>query len=191
MSYAGLRVSRLEVTRAQYAAFDPKYAFPAGTGNYPASAIGFEQAQAYAAWLATTTSEGWRLPNASETVLLYGSPERHGGAEPTIDARGEENTLDRWAGYSPNPEDVARLRETAAALGGDAPLLTEVGRFRGRGEGEKVFDLGGNVAEWTLAADGTGALAGGSADLPAGATGPSASAGPAYRGFRVVAGPAK
>ena len=67
--------------------------------------------------------------------------------------------------------------------------MKEVGRFGGRGETAKVFDLGGNVAEWTVGPDGTGVLAGGSADLPARATGPSAKAGEGYRGFRVVATP--
>ncbi len=101
----------------------------------------------------------------------------------------DENTLDYWAGYAPSPEDAARLRDQAAALGGEAPLLKEVGQFRGRGKGETVFDLGGNVAEWTVGADGAGVLAGGSADHPAGATGPSAKAGEPYRGLRVVATP--
>ena len=78
-------------------------------------------------------------------------------------------------------------REGGGARRG-APLLEEEGRHAGRGEGQKVYDLGGNVAEWTVGADGKGALAGGSADLPAGTVGPSTSAGEAYRGFRVVKG---
>ncbi|MCG6919906.1 MAG: prolyl oligopeptidase family serine peptidase [Acidobacteria bacterium] len=190
VEYSGLRVSRFEVTRAQYAAFDRKYTFPAGTGNHPANGISVEQAKGYAAWLAEVTGEPWRIPGASEARLLYGHadtvPADEVGRAPT-DA---ENTLDHWAGYPPNPEDAARLLEEAAsALTGPAPLLTEVGQFRGRGTGERVYDLGGNAAEWTLAADGSGVLAGGSADRPAGASGPSAAAGEAYRGFRVVATP--
>jgi dipeptidyl aminopeptidase/acylaminoacyl peptidase len=185
----GLRVSRFEVTRAQYAAFDPGYAFPTGTGNYPASGITFGQAKAYAAWLAEQTGEPWRLPGPTEAEALYRADPTDSPAEAgdTEDAHDDENTLDRWAGYPPNPEDAARLREKAAALGGPAPLLMEVGRFRGRGPGEPVYDLGGNAAEWTVGEDGSGVLAGGSADLPQGATGPSAAAGEAYRGFRVVA----
>ncbi len=179
VEYSGLRVGRFEVTRAQFAAFENKYPVPAGTGNHPASGITFEQARAYAAWLSTKTSTVWRLPNAAEAALLY--------EVPASNARRDENTLDRWAGYAPNPEDGTRLREAAAALGGDAPLLSEVGRFGGQGEGDRIFDLGGNVAEWTSGPDGTGLLAGGSVDLPAGATGSSPSADPAYRGFRVVA----
>jgi dipeptidyl aminopeptidase/acylaminoacyl peptidase len=175
-AHEGLRMGRFEVTRAQYAAFDPKSRFAPGTGNLPASGITFEQAKAYAAWLSRLTGEPWRLPGVSEVKDLYDA------------AKDEENTLDRWAGYAPNPEDAARLRQKAAELGGPAPLLEEVGRHKGRGDGEKVYDLGGNVAEWAVGADGKGVLVGGSADLPAGATGPSVSAGEAYRGFRVVAG---
>jgi dipeptidyl aminopeptidase/acylaminoacyl peptidase len=188
VEYSGLRVSRFEVTRAQYAAFDPKSTFPAGTGNYPAHGITFEQATAYAAWLAEETGTPWRLPTAAEAQELYRWP-TPGDESPNEERRSGENTLDRWAGYAPNPDDAARLREKAAALDGPAPLLSEVGRFRGRGAYEKVYDLGGNVAEWTSGTDGNGVLAGGSADLPAGASGPSATAGEAYRGIRVVATP--
>ena len=188
VAYGGLRVSRFEVTRAQYAAFDAEYRYPAGTGNHPASGLTFEQAKAYAAWLATTTGEPWRLPGVAEAKTLYGeTPAPDAGATEEETTRDEENTLDRWAGYAPSPEDAARLREKASALGGTAPLLTEVGLFQGRGQESKVYDLGGNAAEWTVGADGTGVLAGGSADLPAGASDPSERAGEAYRGFRVVA----
>ena len=158
VEYSGLRVGRFEVTRAQFAAFENKYPVPAGTGNHPASGITFEQARAYAAWLSTKTSTVWRLPNAAEAALLY--------EVPASNARRDENTLDRWAGYAPNPEDGTRLREAAAALGGDAPLLSEVGRFGGQGEGDRIFDLGGNVAEWTSGPDGTGLLAGGQRRSP-------------------------
>jgi dipeptidyl aminopeptidase/acylaminoacyl peptidase len=191
VSHAGLQVSRFEVTRAQYAAFDPKYQFPVGTGNYPANGITFDQAKAYAQWLAEATGTPWRLPSVSEGEALYPVPEdrRAHRKKDKKAQRSEENTLDRWAGYAPNPEDAARLREKASALEGTAPLLAEVGRFRGGGGDTGIYDLGGNVAEWTVAEDGTGVLSGGSADLPAGASGPSAEAGEAYRGFRVVATP--
>jgi dipeptidyl aminopeptidase/acylaminoacyl peptidase len=175
--HKGVRLGRFEVTRAQYAAFDPESPVPPGGENQPASGISFEQAQAYVAWLASFTGEPWRLPRQAEVEEYY------------QEAQADENTLDRWAGYSPSPEDAARLRAVAAGLGGAAPLLEEVGRHPGRGEGKNVYDLGGNLAEWVVGADGRGRLLGGSADQPAGATGPSARAGEAYRGFRVVVAP--
>jgi formylglycine-generating enzyme required for sulfatase activity len=82
-------VARFEVTRAQYAAFDPKQSVAPGAGNLPAAGATFEQAKAYAEWLASLTGERWRLPSAEEAKTLYGGD------------RAGENTLDR-AGYEPN-----------------------------------------------------------------------------------------
>ena len=176
VKYQGLEIGRFEVTRAQYAAFDKNYKVDAGTENYPASGITFENAQAYGAWLAKTTGENYRLGTETEMEPLYKS------------AKGGENTLDYWAGYSPNPEDAGRLQAKIKELGGAAPLLREVGSFKGLGEGELVFDLGGNVAEWTEGKDGKGKILGGSADRPGDAKQPGTTAAAAYIGFRVVKG---
>jgi dipeptidyl aminopeptidase/acylaminoacyl peptidase len=174
VKHQGLMIGRFEVTRAQYALFDKSYKFEPGTDNYPANCVTFEKAQAYCAWLSKQTGQTYRLPNADESNTLY---------EGTSAA---ENTLDYWAGYAVNPEDSARLRDKIKELGGAAPLLKEVGSFKGAGKEEFVFDLGGNVAEWTVAKDGKGKIMGGSADLPAdpklGKRQPAAE----YIGFRVV-----
>ncbi|MGH9702321.1 MAG: prolyl oligopeptidase family serine peptidase [Candidatus Acidiferrales bacterium] len=175
--YGDLEVGRFEVTRAQYAAFDKAYKFAPGTENYPASAIPFEKAKAYAAWLADMTAEAFRLPTEQEGAKLY-SP------------RAGENTLDYWAGYTLNPEDAHRLEEKVSELTGNAPLLKEVGSFSPAGveSGALVFDLGGNVAEWVTTQDGAGKTMGGSADR---ASDPKARYAPAdilYTGFRVVRG---
>lgn len=177
VKYQGLEIGRFEVTRAQYAAFDKNYKVDPGTENYPANGITFENAQAYCAWLAKTTGEAYRLGAEAEMEAIYKS------------AKGGENTLDYWAGYSPNPEDTARLQSKIKELGGGAPLLREVGSFRGVGEGELVFDLGGNVAEWVVSKDGHGRILGGSADRPADGKQLEAAPDPAYVGFRVVKGP--
>jgi hypothetical protein len=177
VTHEGRRVSRFEVTRAQYAAFDRGYRFEAATANWPASGISYEKAAAYAAWLAAATGEPWRLPRVDELEDLYAA------------AGEDENTLDAWAGYPPNPEDAAKLREKAGSLGGPAPLLEEVGRRAGAGENGDVYDVGGNVAEWATGADGRGVLVGGSADRPAKSPGLGSSAGEAYRGIRVIAAP--
>ncbi len=168
-------LGRFEVTRAQYDAFDKDYKVTPGTENYPANGITFEQAQAYCKWLSDLTGETYRLPTEAESADWYKN-------------RAGENTLDYWAGYTPNPEDAKRLEDKVNELAGDAPLLLEVGRFSGQGdEGQElVFDLGGNVAEWVTTASGAGKTVGGSADRPAD---PAASAEPAeaaYTGFRVV-----
>jgi dipeptidyl aminopeptidase/acylaminoacyl peptidase len=174
-----LEIGRFEVTRAQFAEYDKTYKIEPGTENYPANGITLEQAKAYAAWLAKTTNQAWRVPNKSEVESYY---ERKEG----------ENTLDYWAGYSLNPEDTARLAKKIAELTGSAPLLKPVGSFPGQGkeDEELIFDLGGNVAEWALLPDGKGEALGGSADQPTDSRAshqPSA----AYVGFRVVRGMAK
>jgi dienelactone hydrolase len=177
VQYQGMQLGRFEVTRAQYAVFDKNYRVEPGTENYPASAISFSSAQAYCAWLSKTTGENFRLGKVEELESIY------------KEAHANENTLDYWAGYNVNPDDAARLREKIGELGGAPPLLKEVGSFAGRGEGEPVFDLGGNVAEWAVSKDGSGVLLGGSADQPSDPFSRESVAGPSYTGFRVVKGP--
>ena len=174
-----LSIGCMEVTRAQYAAFDPKSRFGPTTANFPMNGVPLENAQAYAKWLSRLTKDTWRIPYEDEVKSLY-------------EKRDGENTLDYWAGYAPNPEDAAKLREAAKKLNGTAPLLKEVGSFHGQGKDdeEPIYDLGGNVAEWVLTRDGKGKVVGGSADCPAD---PKANCTPApeYVGFRVVRGEAK
>ncbi|MGA9593724.1 MAG: hypothetical protein WBS18_11550, partial [Candidatus Acidiferrales bacterium] len=71
-----------------------------------------------------------------------------------------------------------------------APLLREVGSFAPDSDDDRepIFDLGGNVAEWVVAADGTGKTLGGSADRPADPEARYRLADPKYTGFRVVLG---
>jgi dipeptidyl aminopeptidase/acylaminoacyl peptidase len=178
--HGDLEAGRFEVTRAQYAAFDKSYTFSPGTENYPANAISFDKAKAYAAWLSDMTAEPFRLPTEDEGTQLFAD-------------RAGENTLDYWAGYTLNPEDAQRLESKIAELNGAAPLLREVGSFAGAGgEGEElIFDLGGNVAEWVVTKDGEGRTMGGSADR---ASDPKARYAPAdilYTGFRVIRGASK
>ena len=170
-----IEIGRFEITRAQFAAFDKDYKFDAGTENYPANGITLEHAQAYCKWLSELTAETYRLPKESETADFY-------------KVRGGENTLDYWAGYALNPEDTQKLEAKIKELPGDAPLLREVGSFAAEGdEGEElVFDLGGNVAEWVIAGDGSGKTLGGSADRPADGKAQYRAADSAYTGFRVV-----
>ncbi len=174
-----LEVGRFEVTRAQFAASDKKYSLEPGGENYPANGVTFEQASAYVEWLSKLTGRSWRLPTEKDATGWY-------------DKKDGENTLDYWAGYAPNPDDAGRLREKAKELGGSAPLLKSVGSFAGQGQEnqELIFDLGGNVAEWIVGADGKGKVEGGSADCPSDSRS-SCTAGPEYIGFRVVRGAAK
>ncbi len=174
VAYEDLDVGRFEITRAQFASLMPDYPVEPGTENFPASGISFEQATAYCKVLSEKTGAAYRLPNEEEAKLLYKS------------AEGSENTLDYWAGFAPNPDDAKRLAVSIATLGPAAPLLREVGMHGGRGEDMLVFDLGGNVAEWTTGKDGVAKLMGGSADQPADNRMRDPTAAGAYRGSRVV-----
>jgi dipeptidyl aminopeptidase/acylaminoacyl peptidase len=169
--YKGVTVGRFEVTRAQFAQFDPKYPLPAGTENRPA-VVTFEQARDYCKWVSQKTGAKYRLPDEKEADTIY--PDDGDG----------ENTLDYWAGYAVNPDDAARLLNELKALPGETSLLRAAGTFKGRGD-PAVFDLGGNVAEWTIGEDGKGVLRGGSADRPTDSKA-KGEAGVGYRGFRVV-----
>ncbi len=172
--YHGHEVGRFEVTRAQYATFDPSFAPAPGAENLPATGIPFARAQAYCAWLAKATGKPFRLPSTDE-------------ARDLADAAGSGgNTLDRWAGYSPTPHDRKEIEETLRAMPGEAPLLLAVGSLSGSGE-DPVFDLDGNAAEWAVGADGKGVAIGPSADRPTDPRGDDPP-GAAYIGFRVLAG---
>jgi dipeptidyl aminopeptidase/acylaminoacyl peptidase len=150
--HGNLKIGRFEVTRAQYAAFDPAYKFDPGTGNYPATGVAFDRAKAYCEWLSTTTGEKYRLGTEEEMQSL-------------LKAGKNENTLDYWAGYPLNPDDAKKLAADVQKLGAGA-LLRPVGSFAGSGE-DPLFDLGGNAAEWTVTKSGAGKVLGGSADRPA------------------------
>ncbi len=180
-----LEIGRFEVTRAQFAAFDANYKFDPGTEDYPANSITFEQAKAYSSWLAKTTGKPFRLPESVELESLVRS------------SKGNENTLDYWAGYQVNPDDAARLKKAVEELGppDKGPLLRPVGSFQPTGGDEDalIYDLGGNVAEWTVAKDGTGQVVGGSADTPSDPKIPASlrAPSPGYIGFRVFCGTSK
>ena len=173
--HEGIEVGRFEVTRAQFAAFDPTYKFASGTENFPANNISFDQAERYAAWLSQLTGAAYRLPDAAEADVLYST----GSAD--------ENTLDHWAGYKINPDDAARLSPLIAKLPGPAPLLKEVGSFNGTGDEQLVFDLGGNVAEWVTAGPARQPeVRGGSADMPVDPKIRTRQPAAEYIGFRLV-----
>ena len=77
VAYEGLQVARFEVTRAQYAAFDPKQRVAPGTGNLPASGRHVRaRRRPTRRGSPTLTGEKWRLPSAEEAKTLYGERPR-------------------------------------------------------------------------------------------------------------------
>ena len=172
--FHGMEVGRFEVTRAQFAAFDPALQVTPGSENLPLTGLSYEKARAYVAWLARTTGKPYRLPTEDEARDLAEA------------ATGSGNTLDRWAGYDPTPRDRKEIEAAIQTLPGEAPLLLPVGSLGGVGE-DPVFDLDGNAAEWATGASGKGVPVGPSADRP---TDPRSDDLPAasYVGLRVVLG---
>lgn len=179
VKHGEVELGRFEVTRAQFAEFDQGYRVEPGRENWPANGVSFERAKAYCEWLSNRTGATYRLGTVAELEEFYGK------------ADSGENTLDHWAGYTLNPDDAGRLRSKLRELGEGGPLLREVGSFKGMGDQEPIFDLGGNVAEWAIAEDGRGVPLGGSADQPADAKLQVRKPAPEYIGFRVVKEAAK
>ncbi|MGB5294318.1 MAG: prolyl oligopeptidase family serine peptidase [Thermoanaerobaculia bacterium] len=171
VDFGSLEVGRFEVTRAQYAAFDPSTEVQPGEENLPMTGVSYRKAIEYSKWLAGITGRPFRLPTASEAKKLKDIAGTSG------------NTLDRWADYSPNPEDRAAILETVAAHPG-LSLLQPVGSRAGSGH-DPIFDLDGNAAEWSTGEDGEGQAIGPSADRAKGSS-VTESPDPAYVGFRVV-----
>jgi dipeptidyl aminopeptidase/acylaminoacyl peptidase len=169
----GLHIGRFEVTRAQYAEFDSSRRVAPGKGNFPANGIDFKSSKEYAAWLTQTTGQSYRIANVNEVESLYEKAK-------------SGNTLDYWAGYSPNPEDLKRLKSAIATLEGSAPLLTKVGSIALDDDTPPLFDLKGNVAEWAIGKDGVGKLMGGAAIMPEESTDDDVLIPMEYQGLRVV-----
>jgi len=144
-------IGRFEVTRAQWAGFDPTFSIEPGTENVPVTGITFERALAYTQWLSQKTQETYRLPGKDEIPTLY---KIQGG-----------NTLDYWAGYTLNPDDYQKLLPELAKYGDQPFLLKPVASFSPLGE-NLIFDLDGNAAEWVEIAPGNGEAWGGSAERP-------------------------
>ncbi|MCA9282713.1 MAG: prolyl oligopeptidase family serine peptidase [Phycisphaerales bacterium] len=180
VEFGSVRVSRFEITNAQWAAFDGAFRYPPDMGDYPVTGVGFDRAMAYAAWLATALNEPVRLMTVDESDALADAADAWGS--------GGGNTLDYWAGYGVTPDDRERLAPVLSELRPGA-LLQRVGSMPGSGEaGVMVFDLDGNAAEWATDESGRGVITGPSADRPGDARDRRPTDDPVYVGFRVVIG---
>lgn len=106
-----------------------------GRAGYPAGSIAFAEAQKYVKWLSKTTGHKYRLPTVAEWTYAC----KAGG-----DGKVDKAQLETVAWYTKNsdekPHDVGKLKPNAWGL----------------------FDTLGNVAEWSVRADGVGVACGGS-----------------------------
>ena len=176
VKFENVEIGRFEITRAQFKAFKPDYAVLPGEENFPANDISFEEAQAYCKWLSQVTGKSYRLPTEEEMQKLVKMAQSNAK---------QENNLDYWAGYSPNPDEVKMLQPKIEEAEKAGLLLKEVGSFPPAGD-SGLYDLAGNVAEWCVDEAGRGKVLGLSAVSPADERYPYTPPPAKYVGFRVV-----
>ncbi|MES2403689.1 MAG: SUMF1/EgtB/PvdO family nonheme iron enzyme [Pseudomonadota bacterium] len=148
-------IERVEVTRADYAAFVRATQRPAASclaahnpfsrlrhltwrapgftqgGDHPVVCVSWDDAAAYAAWLSRTAGEPYRLPSADQWLrAAQGMPKASPCKLGNVDDASRHNRLDddRWS------------------CSDGAPYTAPVGRYAASGVG--AYDLYGNVSEW-------------------------------------------
>ncbi len=167
---SGVRLAAVELTRAMVApaledaelarraegltGYQGDAAAYARRGDLPATGMSVEFARLYARWLSERTGRKWRLPTREELEQ----------AAEIFPRSAAENTLDRWAGYSPTLDEAESLRERMHAAGDPSRWLREVatsGANRPKeappgafADGALCYDLHGNAAEWCVDASG-------------------------------------
>lgn len=125
---ASFRISRTPVTVAQWTPFarDTRRPVPHDPADHPVSGVSWQDATAYAAWLAARTGLPVRLPTEDEWERA---------------ARGDDDREFPWGNdYRPG---LANLVD--AGVGATTP----VGSFPEGASPYGVLDLAGNVDEWT------------------------------------------
>ncbi|MGO4562578.1 SUMF1/EgtB/PvdO family nonheme iron enzyme [Rhizobiales bacterium 3FA27D7] len=135
---AGFEVMKYQVSAGDYGrcVADGACETPDGNaaGDTPVTGVSYRDAQAYAAWLSGRTGEPWRLPSDEE--WSFAAAERlHDDALGLID---DGNPATRW---------LARYRSEAAGKAERDPRPEPRGHFGANSKG--VFDIAGNVWEWT------------------------------------------
>ena len=172
-----LHVGRFEVTRAQYAAYDSDYEVEPGTENHPVSGLSADEAEAYVEWLSETTGESYRLPTEAEAARLQSM------------AGPDENNLAYWAGYTPTPDERDELDNWLEDATADELLMPAGSRPPGNASNEQaplLYDLDGNVAEWTATDDGHRAMNSSAVTIRDGKAPEQATPPSEFIGFRVV-----
>ena len=135
-----ISLGRFEVTNAQYEFYNLDHDYAADRGNAPVTGLSKEEIMGYITWLNEKTGKTYRLPNATEGEKL---------AKKAQGVASGENVLNHWAGYDMSLYDLAAFQEKLDEL--EASLIKEVGQEKPSSLGEaKVYDLGGNVAEYYL-----------------------------------------
>jgi formylglycine-generating enzyme required for sulfatase activity len=135
---AGFDVMNYQVSAGDYARCVVDGACEAADGNaagdMPVTGVSYRDAEAYAAWFSGRSGESWRLPTDEE--WSFAAAERlHDDALGLAD---DGNPATRW---------LARYRSEAAGQAERDPQPKPRGHFGANSRG--VFDIAGNVWEWT------------------------------------------
>lgn len=133
-----IELGRFEVTVAQY------YAYKGGKfnileANKPITGLSKVDIDGYLDWLNKTTGKTYRLPNKKEAEKLN---------EKALAVYKDQNNLNYWAGYELTAYDVAGVKKKIKDL--NQSLIKNVGSYQAikLNDEAKIFDLGGNVAEY-------------------------------------------
>ena len=133
VALSSFAIGQFEVTVAEYAAFanatgrNVPQEPGAGGAARPVTGVSWDDANAYAAWLAEQTGQRYRLPTEAEWEFIAGLGKR----------------TDYWWGTKPGTGN-AHCFDCSARLGPTAPVA--VGTFAPNALG--VHDTAGNAAEW-------------------------------------------
>jgi formylglycine-generating enzyme required for sulfatase activity len=166
-------MGRFEITNRQYQAFDPlhdsryinwaskdhyKPGHPANGHDQPVIRVTWEQAQAFCRWLSEKTGERFSLP----TEAQWEWASRAGSASPLWFGDGKAD-FSNWANLADNSMKGFRTGYQCEGKNfsfthlpydqqlDDGSMITAVaGKYRPNPWG--LFDMHGNVAEWTLSA---------------------------------------
>ena len=132
------QISLLEITNAQYEAFNPEYKYPKGQANYPLHNVSIENIANYLIWLSNSTGKNYRLPNKEEALMLQNIAEKNILTN---------NSLNMWAGYK-LPIDELDLFKQEIKID-KLNLIKEVASFKPiKINNIYIYDLGGNVCEY-------------------------------------------
>jgi formylglycine-generating enzyme required for sulfatase activity len=151
----GVDVMKYQVSRIDYdrcveaGACDPADPTPSRTPRVPITGVSYHDAEAYAEWYSEASGQHWRLPTAAEWA--YAAAERFGG-DVFSGSDDPDNPASAW---------IRRYREETESKREPDPEPKVEGHYGANSNG--VFDLAGNVWEWTstcyvratLATDGT------------------------------------
>ncbi|RMG75162.1 MAG: peptidase S9 [Bacteroidetes bacterium] len=170
-----IALGRFEVTQAQFAQYRRRHAYLPTEANHPVTGLSQADIEGYLQWLSEETGDRYRLPTAAEAAALHKAARK---------AAGSENTLAYWAGYTPTLDEVPALQAKVKEVEGS--LLQPAGQHAPSSIGKaKLYDLGGNAAEYYQDADGLKTYGYSAYDFADPAQ-PAHQSAPAHTGFRVV-----